>query len=1114
VVEASVTTADEHARRAVEVLARSSSALPEPPSPAPFHGRSPLVGREAEVAELRAVLDDAAAGSGALVLVTGEAGIGKTRLTDELADEARERGFRVLRGTGWEAGGAPAYWPWIQVLRSYLRQHHDNREAPHVAVAARVLERLNPTQPAAVRDVDSSAFEVFDLLASFVLDLTTAEPVLLVLDDLHAADEATLLAVQVLGRQVGPARLVVVAGYRPSDARDPAVAAVLTDLQRDGRALRLGPLARAHVADLLEHVTGRAPKQQMVLALHTTTGGNAFFLEQILRLLETQERLDDDGPLVGALPIPDEVRDVVRLRLRPLPPEVVRVLRIAAVVGRDAPLSVLQEVAGLEVAELLEQLGEAVDIGVARLVDGPPPRLEFVHSLLRDTLYADLAQPERLRVHRRVADVLEQRSGGVEPPYDELAHHHLAAGPFGDVDWAVRCSRIAAVRALAVHAYHDAVSHLEQASGLLERRADPLACEVLLELGEARRRAGGAPAARATFVAAAERADAHASPEQFARAALGYAGSLGGYGFVDRADRTLVGLLERALQQLPDGDSVLRARLLARLAVELYYTPLRDRREELSRAALEMAARLDDDETLVIARYSRQWCRLGPDDLESRLQTADEMLALATRLDDLELLLRAHHLRMITALELGDRALADAELDSYARVAGRARQPAYEWHLTTLRAMRAHMAGALDEAERLAFEALDLGRRVQGDVATVLFGVHVCTLRWSQGRLAEVEPAIRLFVEQYPSSAWGPALVLAALAAGRRDEARAAFRRLAEDDFAALPRDGNWLVMLCHLAVACADLADADAARRLARLLEPYAERIAVANAGAACYGSMRSFLGILAATTGDVDGAVEQLEAGIERNLVVGHHTQALWTTLELSAALRRRGAGDDAARAAALLDDAQHLADAYGLQEFPARYRATPAPPADLAPRAEDADGDRSSTFALDGNVWVARFDGRTITLRDGKGPRYLARLLTAPGQEVLALDLVAGDGASAADAKEALRRQVLDVADELHEAREHHDGERIAALEHELDALRARAAEVLGLSDGDADADLAAAMERARVSVTKVLRATLRRIAEEHAGLGQHLDATVRTGTYCVYAPDPRAGVVWRS
>ena len=1083
---------------------------------------TPLVGRDAELIELTEALDDAQVARGRIILIGGEPGIGKTRLSDEVLNRAAERGVVPLRARCWEAGGAPSYWPWMQLLRALPATADD-------AVRGEAERLLSQLQPGAADAGDGDRFRLLDELVSFFVLVSSRMPLALLIDDLHAADESSLIAIQLLAAQIKRERLLAIATYREQEARErPAGARAGAELTRDATRITLDGLDAPAVAGFIRQRAGVTPQDEVVASVRNATGGNPFFIDQVVRMLHAEDLMD---AATLDIPIPEQVREALRWRLAPLDERQRPLMEIAAVIGREFEIDVLAALADLQMEEAVTLLDDMVAAGLVTASRGRV-RYEFSHSLVRETLYEDLLPAERMKLHRLAAEMLEGRTeAGAGARYPEIAHHYVAAAPLCDLDRAIAACRRAADHAKRIAAYGDAAVLYGHVVDLLGGRgAEPTErCDALIDLGDARHLGGDAAAARASFVEAFESARSVGYAEGLARAALGYGAGFGGYGFVDRADDELIEMLEQALDGIGSADSVLRVRLLARLAVELYYTPLAERRAELSGEALAIAERLGDSQALLVARYSRHWSQIGPDDVKLRAEVANDLVALAATVGDPELALRGQHLRLVTALELGDVVDVDHALDRYERLVEQLRQPVHRWHLQTLRSMRAFIGGDLAEAERLTFDALELGRRAQGDTATLLFGVQLCTIRWAQGRIGEVEPAIRLFVEQYPESAWQPALLIASLAAGRRDEARALFEKVAARDFADIPRDGNWLTTLCMLSVPCAEVGDIRRAKSLYNLLTPYADRIVVANAGAVCYGSVGPFLGVLAAAIGEMDEAEQHFQRGLMDNLGLGHRPQAAWALLRHALALHDADEPARVTQAREMLAEARSWGGPIGMGEVVETANRLLA---EAAPQEPDHAMPGERVFRREGDFWTVRFEGSVSRLRDGKGPQYLAQLLANPNQRIAALDLVVAggdttgavvepaDGVSTAggnpelvldaQAKRAYEQRLRDLQEDMDEATAYNDDERAAMISKEMDALVDELRRAVGL--GGRTRSVATPGERARVSVTKVLKQTIRKLAQQDAALGHHLESTVRTGAFCSYTPDPGNDVTW--
>jgi tetratricopeptide (TPR) repeat protein len=1039
----------------------------------------PFVGRVPEIGELRAALEEAASGRGSLVLVTGEPGIGKTRLMGELAQSALEDGFGVLVGRCSEEGGAPAYWPWIQVVRA----------------AGGELEQLAGATPAATAvDPESRRFGLFDAVTQFVAAAARERPLLIVLDDLHAADVPSLLLLRFLAEGLGERRALVVASYRAGERRVGELAAVFAELVRLGRRLPLSGLDVDEVEDYLAGLDGPSSHDR-ASRLHAMTQGNPFFLGEVVRL-----------PAGGR--VPREVRALIRRRVAGLSPAATDALRIAAVGGRALDLGTLERTSALGAGPLLDVLAEALDAGVLT------GRYAFAHELVRETLYADLPPSRRAELHLAIGRELERRHRADLDPYlSEIAHHLARAAPLGEVAAAVDYLLRAGDRARDVLAYEEAIAHYRRALELAAGETPPeRRCELLLRLGDAEWRAGDVTAARASFEAATGLARRVGAATMLARAALGYVNALGGFLLFARfeAGATAVGLLEEALAALPDSDSPLRAELLAHLALELHSSnELVERRVAVSEQAIEVARRLGDPEALVAALHSRNWVLAMPELVRERLAHTGEMLRAAEETDNRQMRFLAHNARFHCFLELCDRRAMEVEIETMARIGELVRQPFFVWHALCLRTVCAILDGRFGEAERLANQALELGRLRHGVYPAYVFRyAQLFAIRWAQGRASELGELIADHGDRFPWVArWREAL--AAVEATDEAAARAEVERHAARDFADLPRDGLWILHLCSLAEACALIGDRPRGARLYELLLPHADRNAVSYTQLP-FGPVALRLGMLAALLGRPADAEHHFERALERCDAVGARAIRARVHYEHASVLLTVG---EAERATAMLAAASALCDELGLTGIAERVAAISSPP--------------GSAFQREGEFWTIAHNGRTSRLKDAKGLRYIALLLAGPCRDVHVLELArAAEGldhdaadlrASGADAvvldgpaKAAYRRRLDDLAEDLEEARDWRDGERAARVEEEIDALTDELARAAGL--GGRDRRLPSPAERARVSVTKAIRTAIRTIGKHDPALAAHLTAAIRTGRLCSYAPPGETPPRW--
>jgi tetratricopeptide (TPR) repeat protein len=641
-------------------------------------------------------------------------------------------------------------------------------------------------------------------------------------------------------------------------------------------------------------------------ALFAAAAGNPFFTEELVRHLQEQGRdLADPQAPVGDWAIPEGVRQVIGKRLARLGEEANRVLAYSSVLGRDLSLPKVAALTQKDEDSALDLLEEAL---TAHLLREEGEGYAFAHPLIQETLYQGLSAPRRRQLHRRVAEALEALYGADLEPHQlaELAHHFLQAAPGGDVDKAIDYALRAAERALSQVAYEESARLYRmalQALDLKEKPDEALRCELLLALGEAQNKAGERDKAGEAFYQAAGIAREMGAAELLARAALGRGGRYL-LGEIDLAnDALLVPLIEEALNALSEQDNVLRARLLALLAA-LIHQDSPERGTSLSQEGVEMARRIGDSAALAHALAGRQDAVWRPDNLEDRLAIATEIVRLAEEVGDKEFALVAHCQRHTCLIERGDLAAAAPDFEAHSRLAEELQQHGQRTHTVQLRAMRALLAGRLEEAERLAQQGLAIGQRTDPQLAMATFGLQMTALRKEQGRLGEMEATQKAFAQQYPLAGTGLALTYAQL--GREAEARDAFERLAANGFADLPRDFAWMACVTNLAETCAFLHDAQRAATLYELLLPYAERTVVVGYAHTCFGSVSLHLGLLAATMSRWDEAVQHFEYALEMNTRLGARPYLAHTQHGYARMLIDRDASGDRDKAFRLLTEA----------------------------------------------------------------------------------------------------------------------------------------------------------------------------------------------------------------
>jgi class 3 adenylate cyclase/tetratricopeptide (TPR) repeat protein len=915
--------------------------LPAPSVPLPAlltdRGRI-FVGRERELERLGQLWKEATAGELRIALLAGEPGVGKTRLAAELAGRVSAEGATVLAGRCDEDLGVP-YQPFVDALRHFVDHTPPEELAGRlgrypgelVRLVPELGQRLPDDLPPPLRsDPETERYRLFDAVDGWLRGVSAEAPLLLVLDDLQWAAKPTLLLLRHVVRSAEPARLLIAATYRDTDiARGHPLTELLADLRRGRGAERLSltGLDVPGVAAFLEEAAGHALSEEggdLARAVWAETEGNPFFVVEVLRhlsevgALERREGRWVATPALEVLGIPEGVRDVVGRRLSRLSEATNRALTLAAVVGLEFDPAVVAAAGGMGEDDLLAAVEEAAAARLVAEVPGAAPRNRFSHALVRATLYDELSAGRRVTFHRKVAEAIEAVHGQkLDEHLPALAHHWArASAPAAEAGKAIDYATRAGDRALAQLAHDEAVAYYRQALDLLEASGapadNPQRLELFIALGEAQRRAGD-PAYRETLLSAAHLAQQRADAGALARAALANTrGAL--YSTAGKVDQDRVAALEAALGAIGDGDSRMRARLLANLGLELTWAD-RERARRLSDDALELARRLGDPGTLVEVLSARYYSITAPDNQAERLESTGELVSLTEQLGDAVGRSRALALRFRVAMESADIEEADRCLEINERLTAELGQPMLRWLVGLQRAGRALLAGRLDEADRLALDAFELGRLTGQPDAPAMFLAQQAVIRFEQGRLEELEDQLVRFSQANPGlSASAGLVVLAYCELGRTELAREAFERLAVSDFADLPFDAVWLRCLTECAVACARLGDVVRARVLHHLLGPYAGQLPVFAIGTAG-GSVSHYLGLLATTLGSFDEAETRFAAAAATHERLGAPTWLARTRLEWARMLLTRRQAGDVERARDLLGPALVIARELGL-------------------------------------------------------------------------------------------------------------------------------------------------------------------------------------------------------
>lgn len=1095
-----------------------------------------LVGRDAALTRLRAAVDAARAGRGGLVLVAGEPGIGKTALVARAVGPAPDGpDVPVLWATCWDGAGAPAYWPWVQVIRGHAQtcdrpalQVQLGAGAAEVARLADEVAELTGERPAAVgSDPDRSRFRLFDAVSSFLVRAAADRPLCVVLDDLQWADVPSLRLLGFLAARLPASSLLVIGCYRDIEiGPGHPLRALLGEAGRGGELVELAGLDLSEVTRLITDVSGVNPGPGLAEQVYARTAGNPFFVREVTRLLASRDGLNQAGG--GRAGIPDGVREVVEQRLARLPQAVTTLLSVAAVAGQQVSAAVLARAAQLTTATVLELTDKAVQ---ARVLAAPAAGLgpfRFGHDLFREILYHGLPPSARASLHLRVGVALEELRGtGADIGAAELAHHFLhaatgadggadrgsdvavagtAAGDSGVLDAGVADVAVgyciaAAEQAAGRLAYEDAAGHYQRAldrlgmTGLL-RPGTRL--ELLLGLGSARRAAGDTLGAREDFRLAADVARRSRHGPGLARAVLGTVGLGLESG---TSPEQPVALLEEALTALDSGEEDLRAQVMAGLARVVYHSfaGAGTRVDKLSGAALDLARRGGTGATLAVCLLARHDALWYPGTAPERRALATEMGQVARRAADPERAAEASLLRATAALELGERQFFE-DLQEFTGLATALRQPRWTYLALTRRATLATLTGHLDDAGQLIAQAGVLGEEIGEPDRVNVATRQLWELRSAQGRRPEMEATLRAFPGQQIREWLSGQLALALLARGERDGALEVLAPVLAQP-PEFTRD--ILFRWFELGEAAAALGLPELCARCYDALLPHAGTAVVTAAAVAFSGAVDHHLGVLAAALGRADAAIGHFERAAEMHERLGARPWLARTRAEWAAALRARARTADLDRAAGLLAAARDAAAAMGMPQVVARADELTAAPA--------------GGFRRDGEVWTLSYGGTEVRLKDAKGLADIAVLLGAQGREVPATTLLRAPGAGGlppagarfgADpmldtaARERYRARLADLDETLEEADRSNDPERGAAAQSERDFLIRELTAAVGL--GGRARGLGDDAERARKAVTARIRDSLARIAAAHPALGQHLRESITTGLFCRYAP----------
>ena len=907
--------------------APTAARTEEPPSGAdPEAGGRPdprrvLAGRTRERGVLQEALTRARSGSGGLLLLEGEAGIGKSRLLEWAAEEASRRGFAAIVSQCREDEGAPALLPWIDLLRQLLEDAPSARSEAALERAGPALLRLCPelfpegaSETGPPGDPNASPFQGRAAVSALLAELASGQPLVLLLDDLHRADPSSVAMLEFLIARLARSPILFVASARPGAETDG-----LVRIARDPRCVTLSMegLSEEEVLRILEAAEYPGCSSELAARVWEHTGGNAFFVHQVIPFLAAFDAETETGTRSSfARVLPQTVRKAVERGCAVLSESTRRLLQPAAVLGREFSAPTLAEVAQTSLPRVMDGLDEAVQARLLSACKSKPLRFRFAHLLVRDVLYEEIPSQRRAELHWTVAVVLEGTSSPAAELSAELAHHFEASATPEGLSKAIQYHDRAGERAARRLASDSAVWHYRRALDLLESSPKPepgLHWELVNRLAQQTRLAHSRAEARALWLQATEEAQAMGDRARLGQTLLDLLGAYedGTLGGVER----LTQLLEEAVQD-DSGDDVLRARLLARLAQLLDMGGQKEAAERAAVEAAELARQTRHPLALVESLTFEHIRRRGTPDAAARASIAEELIQQAVRAGQAVPMGTFQCFRASDLAELGRFWECDEQIAAFARLAEQTQSPEAMAVLWRFRAMRALMSGDLAEARTHVERGLRLARHLEPS-DLLLQGIQLASIEWEAGGP---------WYQMVPRGAPG---LLTALADLRAHQELGEPERVAQGVeylLGGTPARAFWfndpVHVIATIALGVAYVKNVPRARELHEFLSPFEEQHVLSKGSVYC-GPVRRYLGLLEFTLGRPRKAFELVEAALEASAAVGARPCVARIHLDLVDLHAQTSAADRAAHMRRHAHDALEVARSVGMARVEERAR-----------------------------------------------------------------------------------------------------------------------------------------------------------------------------------------------
>lgn len=883
---------------------------------------SKFIGRNSEIGMLLERWEMAKGGQGQAVFVSGEAGIGKSRLVDALEERLHEDLHEEIRLQCSPYHAASAFYPVIQRLNRFAGFSPADDRATRAEKFHLILDRYGENAgdvgPAyaellsldvgdAYKPPNLSAQQRKDLIvrtvAKRLLHAAKIAPVLFVVEDAHWIDPSTGEVLKEVVNRLHGAAILVIVTHRPEWTADWAAGLP------QATTLAISRLTTQQTRALIESMLGDVPLQ-LSDRITERTDGVPLFVEELSRsILESGSATSVD------IEIPDSLQGSLMARLDRLTATTKEVAQIASVIGREFDRGLLSRVAGLEERALEEALRQLMSSQLIVVAGGMMrDALIFRHALIQDTAYQSLLSRRRRHFHETIARALIDAYPDVAVTQPELIAQHYAKAQRTEL--AFPYWMMAGQRALERSANYEAVDHFQNAVVIAEQLPEAVRLKEVLEstlkLGEALAAAGRVSDAAEKYRLTAQLSREAGDTSSLVRAALGFdnAGKFLSAKWLAESIRLLI----EAMDKIDPDDQWSRCRLLSHLAQVHSLIGDTESSAKCQKEGIDLARRIGDNTSLLdlsILPFLTPTPVNSAADASARIDRVNELRRLSEGLNDDDIRGRVFSIDVYVSTEQGDRARADRAIDDLEQVGTQRQNLIMLWIARMAQAMTAILDGKFTTAESLAEEALDIGKRSHGgsDVEGV-YGMQMFTIRREQGRLSEVAPVIKHLVEDNPEeSAWLPGFALVAADLGYRDAAQRRLNELARTGFA-MPLDAKRSASLSFVAEVAVSLGDTEAAQAIYDLMLVYKNMTVTAGVATVSFGAATRYLGMLAAALGDFKRAAGHFEHALEMNAANGSRPWLAHTMAEYADLLLKIGTENAIQRSSSLSEEAWKIA------------------------------------------------------------------------------------------------------------------------------------------------------------------------------------------------------------